>query len=169
MAQFDLKGLPQRPAWVQEFQAFIMRGNVIDLAVGIIIGAAFTGIVSSLVKDILNPILGLIVGGIDFSNLFLTLKGPHAATLADAQKAGAVTMNFGLFINAVINFVIVAFAIFWLVKVISKLHSKPEAAPAAPPAPTQTELLLTEIRDLLKAQEGLAAPAVVSPKLIDPN
>ncbi|MCB8879305.1 large conductance mechanosensitive channel protein MscL [Acidisoma cellulosilytica] len=167
MAQFDLKGLPQRPAWVQEFQAFIMRGNVIDLAVGIIIGAAFTGIVSSLVKDILNPILGLIVGGIDFSNLFLTLKGPHVATLADAQKAGAVTMNFGLFINAVINFLIVAFAIFWLVKMISKLHSKPEAAP--PPGPTPSEVLLTEIRDLLKAQEGLAGPTVVSPKLIDPT
>ena len=166
MAQFDLKTLPQRPAWVQEFQAFIMRGNVIDLAVGIIIGAAFTGIVSSLVKDILNPILGLIVGGIDFTNLFLTLKGPHAATLAEAQKAGAVTMNFGLFINAVINFLIVAFAIFWLVKVISKLHHKPDAAPAAP---TATEVLLTEIRDLLKAQERLAAPVAGAPKLIDPS
>jgi large conductance mechanosensitive channel len=165
MAQFDLKGLPKRPAWVLEFQAFIMRGNVIDLAVGIIIGAAFTSIVSSLVKDILNPILGLLVGGIDFTNLFLTLKGPHTATLADAQKAGAVTMNFGLFINAVINFLIVAFAIFWLVKVISKLHKKPDAAP---PAPTTTEVLLTEIRDLLKAQDGLAVPAATQ-KLIDPS
>ena len=169
MAQFDLKGLSQRPAWVQEFQAFIMRGNVIDLAVGIIIGAAFTGIVSSLVKDILNPVLGLIVGGIDFTNLFVTLKGPHAATLADAQKAGAVTMNFGLFINAVINFLIVAFAIFWLVKVISKLHSKPAEAPAAPPAPTASELLLTEIRDLLKAQEAASIRVGAAPKLIDPS
>lgn len=160
MAQFDLKSLPARPAWMQEFQAFIMRGNVIDLAVGIIIGAAFTGIVNSLVKDILNPILGLIVGGIDFTNLFLTLKGPHAATLADAQKAGAVTMNFGLFINAVINFLIVAFAIFWLVKVVTKLYRKPPP-PAAAPAPTPSEQLLAEIRDILKAQETttLATPA----------
>jgi large conductance mechanosensitive channel len=96
-----------------------MRGNVIDLAVGIIIGAAFTTIVSSLVKDIITPILGLIVGGIDFSNIFLTLKGPHAATLADAQKAGAVTLNIGVFLNAVINFLIVSFAIFWLVKAVT--------------------------------------------------
>lgn len=169
MAQFDLKGLKQRPAWVEEFQGFIMRGNVIDLAVGIIIGAAFTSIVSSLVKDILNPILGLIVGGIDFSNLFLTLKGPHVATLAEAQKAGAVTMNFGLFINAVINFLIVAFAIFWLVKGMSKLHKKPEAAAAPPPEPTTTELLLTEIRDLLRSQAEVTGPAASTAKLIDPS
>jgi large conductance mechanosensitive channel len=156
MAQFDLKGLPPRPAWLQEFQAFIMRGNVIDLAVGIIIGAAFTTIVSSLVKDILTPILGLVIGGIDFSNIFLTLKGPHAATLAEAQKAGAVTLNVGLFLNAVINFLIVSFAIFWLVKAISKLYHKPDAAPA-PPSPTET--LLTEIRDLLRQrQEAVPAP-----------
>jgi large conductance mechanosensitive channel len=157
MAQFDLKALPQRPAWLQEFQAFIMRGNVIDLAVGIIIGAAFTTIVSSLVKDILTPILGLVIGGIDFSNIFFTLKGPHAATLAEAQKAGAVTLNVGLFLNAVINFLIVSFAIFWLVKAISKLYHKPEAGP---PVPTPTETLLTEIRDLLRQrQEAAAAPA----------
>jgi large conductance mechanosensitive channel len=156
MAQFDLKGLPQRPAWLQEFQAFIMRGNVIDLAVGIIIGAAFTTIVSSLVKDILTPILGLIVGGIDFSNIFFTLKGPHAGTLAEAQKAGAVTLNVGLFLNAVINFLIVSFAIFWLVKAISKLHRKPDAAP---PAPTPTEALLTEIRDLLRQRPEAATAA----------
>ena len=157
MAQFDLKGLASRPAWLLEFQSFIMRGNVIDLAVGIIIGAAFTTIVGSLVKDILTPILGLIVGGIDFTNIFLTLKGPHAATLAEAQKAGAVTINVGIFINAVINFLIVAFAIFWLVKGVSKLYKKPEAAPAAPPP---SELLLAEIRDLLKAQtETRATPS----------
>jgi large conductance mechanosensitive channel len=157
MAQFGLKGLPHRPAWVQEFQAFIMRGNVIDLAVGIIIGAAFTTIVSSLVKDIITPILGLIVGGIDFSNIFLTLKGPHAATLADAQKAGAVTVNFGVFMNAVINFLIVAFAIFWVVKAVSKLYHKPEPPP---PPPSPTETLLAEIRDLLRDRpDAIAAPA----------
>jgi large conductance mechanosensitive channel len=113
MARLDLKGIPIRPAWLTEFQSFIMRGNVIDLAVGIIIGAAFTSIVSSLVKDILTPILGLVVGGIDFSNIFITLKGPHLNTLADAQKAGAATLNVGVFLNAVINFLIVSFAIFW--------------------------------------------------------
>jgi large conductance mechanosensitive channel len=153
MAQFDLKGLSARPAWLLEFQAFIMRGNVIDLAVGIIIGAAFTSIVGSLVKDILTPILGLIVGGIDFTNIFLTLKGPHAATLAEAQKAGAVTLNVGVFLNAVINFLIVSFAIFWLVKMISKLHRKPAADPAPVP-PSASEVLLAEIRDLLRAREA---------------
>ena len=94
-------GLHQ-PRWLDEFRAFIMRGNVVDLAVGIIIGVAFTGVVNSLVKDIFTPIIGLLVGGIDFSNIFVTLKGPHTATLAEAQKAGAVTLNFGVFINTVI-------------------------------------------------------------------
>jgi len=89
-----------RPGWLDEFRAFIMRGNVVDLAVGIIIGVAFTAVVNSLVKDLLTPLIGLLVGGIDFSNIFVTLKGPHAATLADAQKAGAVTLNIGVFINA---------------------------------------------------------------------
>ena len=153
MVQISLKTAP-RPSWLQEFQTFIMRGNVIDLAVGIIIGVAFTGIVNSLVKDLLNPILGLIVGGIDFSNIFITLKGPHAATLAAAQKAGAVTINIGVFINAVINFVIVAFAVFWLVRIISKLYRKPAPAPAQPAQPPPTEVLLTEIRDLLKANQA---------------
>jgi large conductance mechanosensitive channel len=134
-----------------------MRGNVIDLAVGIIIGAAFTTIVSSLVKDIITPILGLIVGGIDFSNIFLTLKGPHAATLADAQKAGAVTLNIGVFLNAVINFLIVSFAIFWLVKAVTKIYRKPDPAP---PPPSVSETLLAEIRDLLRQrEEAVAAPA----------
>jgi large conductance mechanosensitive channel len=152
MPQFDLRGA--KPVWVQDFQSFIMRGNVIDLAVGIIIGAAFTGIVGSLVKDILNPILGLVVGGIDFTNIFITLKGPHAATLADAQKAGAVTINVGVFLNAVINFLIVAFAVFWLVRAISRLYPKPAPAAAGePPPPPPTELLLTEIRDLLRDRQ----------------
>jgi large conductance mechanosensitive channel len=141
----------QRPSWVDEFRAFIMRGNVIDLAVGIIIGVAFTAVVNSLVKDIFTPILGLIVGGIDFTNIFVTLKGPSAPTLADAQKAGAVTLNIGVFLNAVIQFVIVSFAIFWLIKVLTRLHVREEAAPAAPP---RSEVLLEEIRDLLAAKRN---------------
>jgi large conductance mechanosensitive channel len=159
MARLDLKGIPIRPAWLTEFQSFIMRGNVIDLAVGIIIGAAFTSIVSSLVKDILTPILGLIVGGIDFSNIFITLKGPHLNTLADAQKAGAATLNVGVFLNAVINFLIVSFAIFWLVKMVTKLYRQP---PPAVVGPTTTEVLLAEIRDLLR-QDVAGQPRVVIP------
>jgi large conductance mechanosensitive channel len=104
--------LPKMPSWLNEFRAFIMRGNVVDLAVGIIIGVAFTGVVNSLVKDVFNPLLGLAIGGVDFSNLFITLNGQHYASLADAQHAGAPTLNLGLFINAIINFVIVGFAIF---------------------------------------------------------
>ena len=140
--------LPHRPGWVGEFQAFILRGNVVDLAVGIIIGAAFTAIVNSLVKDLFTPVLGLLLGGIDFSNLFITLKGTHEATLDAAQKAGAVTLNVGLFLNAVISFLIVSFAIFWVVKALSRFKSKESEEPAAL---TQSEATLIEIRDLLKA------------------
>ncbi|MBU6498362.1 MAG: large conductance mechanosensitive channel protein MscL [Rhodospirillales bacterium] len=139
----------KRPSWVQDFQAFIMRGNVVDLAVGIIIGAAFTGIVASLVKDLFNPLIGLLLGGIDFSNIFITLKGPHVATLEAAKAAGAVTLNVGVFINAVIQFLIVAFAVFWLVKGLSVLQRKQAEEPAAPPPPPRSETLLEEIRDLL--------------------
>ncbi len=139
----------RKPGWVDEFRAFIMRGNVVDLAVGIIIGVAFTGVVNSLVKDIFTPIIGLLVGGIDFTNIFVTLKGQSAATLADAQKAGAVTLNIGIFINAVIQFIIVSFAIFWLIKALTRLHVREEAAPAPPPPPPRSETLLEEIRDLL--------------------
>ena len=135
------------PGWVAEFKAFILRGNVVDLAVGIIIGAAFTAIVSSLVKDIFTPVIGLLIGGVDFSNVFLTLKGPVQPTLDAAQKAGAVTLNFGLFLNAVIQFLIVAFAIFWLIKLISRFQRKEEAV--APSEPSTTDLLLTQIRDAL--------------------
>jgi large conductance mechanosensitive channel len=138
------------PDWLGEFQTFIMRGNVVDLAVGVIIGAAFTGIVGSLVKDVANPVIGLLVGGIDFTNIFLTLKGPSLPTLDAAKAAGAVTINVGLFINAIVQFLIVAFAIFWMVKMLSALQRKNEAAPTAPPAPSASEVLLTEIRDLLK-------------------
>ncbi len=135
------------PSWVAEFRAFIMRGSVVDLAVGIIIGAAFTGVVNSLVKDVFNPILGLVIGGVDFSNLFVALNGQHYASLADAQHAGAPTLNLGLFINAIINFLIVGFAIFWVVKALTRLHLREETQ--AGPKPEQ---LLAEIRDILKAQ-----------------
>ena len=137
------------PGWIGEFKSFILRGNVVDLAVGIIIGAAFTSIVSSLVKDIFTPVIGLLIGGIDFSNIFVTLKGASQPTLDAAQKAGAVTLNVGLFLNAVIQFGIVAFAIFWVVKIISRFQRK--EAPAAPPPP-RSEVLLQEIRDALVAR-----------------
>jgi len=145
----------QRPAWVDEFRAFMMRGNVIDLAVGIIIGVAFTAVVNSLVKDIFTPIIGLAVGGIDFTNIFVTLKGPSEPTLADAQKAGAVTLNIGVFLNAVIQFLIVSFAVFWLIRVLTRLHVREDAAPAPP----RTEVLLEEIRDLLAAKRNQPSPS----------
>ncbi len=132
-----------------EFKAFALRGNVIDLAVGVIVGAAFTGIVNSLVSDILMPPLGLALGGIDFSDLFVVLKGTHPDTLAAARTAGSVTINYGVFINAIIRFIIVAFAIFLLVRWINRLFAASKSAPAGP---TKSELLLTEIRDLLKAR-----------------
>lgn len=147
----DKKGL-HTPSWVGEFKAFVMRGNVVDLAVGVIIGASFTGIVNSLVKDVFNPLIGLAIGGIDFSNLFVTLKGPHLATLAEAQKAGAVTINLGLFINAVIQFLITALVIFWLIKALTRMHVREDAKPAAPPEPTKTEILLQQIRDELASR-----------------
>lgn len=136
----------------REFRDFAMRGNVIDLAVGIIIGAAFTTIVNSLVNDIIMPPLGLVIGGIDFSNFFLILKGGSYPTLEAAKAAGAVTINYGLFINAIIRFLIVAFAIFILVKQINRLAREEPKAPPPPPEPSREEVLLAEIRDLLKAR-----------------
>ncbi len=139
--------IPRTPGWLGEFQAFIMRGNVIDLAVGIVVGAAFTNIVQSLVRDIFNPVIGLAVGGVDFSNYFVTLKGPHEPTLDAAAKAGAVTMTIGSFVNAVIQFVILAFIVFLVVKALSALYRKEEKAAV----PTVSEVLLAEIRDELRA------------------
>ena len=133
---------------LKEFKEFVMRGNVVDLAVGIIIGAAFTTIVNSLVNDIIMPPLGLLLGGIDFTDFFVTLKGGSYPTLAAAKQASAVTINYGTFINAILRFVIVAFAIFILVKQVNRLARPP--APAAPPSPPREEVLLTEIRDILK-------------------
>ena len=133
-----------------EFKEFAMRGNVIDLAVGVVIGAAFGKIVASLVADIIMPPIGYAMGGIDFSNFFITLKGADFATLADAKKAGAVTINYGVFLNAVINFMVVALALFILIRGINKLQAPAPAAPEAPPATPEDVLLLREIRDSLK-------------------
>ncbi|HJR55738.1 MAG TPA: large conductance mechanosensitive channel protein MscL [Rhizomicrobium sp.] len=133
----------------EEFKKFAMRGNVIDLAVGVVIGAAFTGIVNSLVKDIIMPPIGWAMGGIDFSNFFFTVKGEAFNTLADAQKAGAVTINYGVFVNALINFLVVALALFMLIRAINKVQA-PSPAPADVPPPPEDTLLLREIRDSLK-------------------
>ncbi|HEX3536011.1 MAG TPA: large conductance mechanosensitive channel protein MscL [Stellaceae bacterium] len=142
--------LPRQPSWVAEFRAFIARGNVVDLAIGIIIGAAFTGVVSSLVKDVINPVIGLAIGGVDFTNIFVALNGQSYPTLDAAQKAGAPTVNIGLFINALINFIIIAFVVFWVGKAAARLMRREAEAPSAPPAPTRSEVLLEEIRDLLR-------------------
>jgi len=128
---------------MKEFREFAMRGNVVDMAVGIIIGGAFGKIVSSLVNDVIMPPIGLLIGGVDFSSLTLTLKNA-------AGDIPAVTVNYGMFINTVIDFVIIAFAIFMVIKGMNRLKRKEEEAPAAPPAPPKQEVLLTEIRDLLK-------------------
>ena len=151
------------PGWIDDFRSFVMRGNVVDLAVGIVVGAAFTSIVQSLVKDIFNPILGLLIGGIDFSDRFVTLRGPVAHTVADAQKAGAVTLNYGVFINSCIQFLIVSFAVFWVVRLLTRLHVRQEAAPAGP---TAEELLLTEIRDVLRDGRGPAPAAPTTSALM---
>jgi large conductance mechanosensitive channel len=135
---------------LKEFKEFIARGNVLDMAVGIIIGAAFTTIVKSLVEDILMPPIGLMTGGVDFANLFVALNGQVYASLKAAKDAGAATLNYGVFINAVINFLIVAFVIFMVVRSANRFLTKKAAAPAAPSAPPREVVLLEEIRDLLK-------------------
>ena len=133
---------------LKEFKEFISRGSVVDLAVGVIIGAAFTGIVNSLVNDILMPPIGLLLGGIDFSNFFLTLKGSHFDTLKAAQDGGAVVVAYGQFFNAIFKFVIVAAAIFILVKQVNRFMRKQDATPPPPSAEVE---LLGQIRDLLKS------------------
>jgi len=128
---------------ISEFKAFAMRGNVVDMAVGIILGAAFGKIVSSFVNDIIMPPIGLLVGGVDFTDLSIVLKEA-------VGEVPAVTINYGMFIQVIIDFVIVAFAIFMAIKAMNSMKKKQEAAPAAPPVPSREEILLTEIRDLLK-------------------
>ena len=133
-----------------EFKKFAVRGNVVDLAVGVIIGASFTGIITSLVNDVLMPPVGLALGGVDFANFFLVLKGdPSVETLAAAKAAKDVTLNYGLFINAIINFLIVAFLLFLLLRQLNKLVAPPPVEAAPTP---EDVLLLREIRDSLKAR-----------------
>ena len=136
----------------EEFKKFAMRGNVLDLAAGVIIGASFTGIVTSLVNDVIMPPVGLALGGVDFANFFFVLKGDRAVdTLVAAKAAKDVTLNYGLFVNAVINFLIVAFVLFMLIRQMNKLVAPTPATAAAPP-PSEEVLLLREIRDSLKTR-----------------
>lgn len=139
----------------KEFRDFAIKGNMIDLAVGVIIGAAFGAIVSSIVDDIFMPLIGLIVGGIDFSNMFVVLSNPQGIpvpSVAAAKAAGVATLNVGLFINAVVKFSIIAFVLFLLVKAINRLKRQAAAEPVtATPAPSREEVLLTEIRDALRS------------------
>ena len=144
---------------LKEFKEFAMRGNVIDLAVGVIIGAAFGKVVTSVVNDIIMPPIGKALGGVDFKDMFynldagkLTKAGGAVKSLADAKDAGAAVVAYGAFINTVIDFTIVAFCIFIIVKGMNTLMKKPAPAPAAPPEPTKEEKLLTEIRDILRTR-----------------
>lgn len=134
---------------LEEFKKFAMRGNVVDMAVGIIIGAAFGKIVSSAVNDLIMPPIGMLLGGVDFSNLFISLGDATYETLAAAEAAGAPVIKYGVFINTILDFLIVAFAIFIAIKAMNRLQKQEEAAPAAPPEPSAEVKLLTEIRDSL--------------------
>jgi large conductance mechanosensitive channel len=134
----------------KEFKEFAMRGNVVDMAVGIVIGVAFGAIVTSLVADVVMPPIGLLLGGVDFSDLFINLSGQDYPSAAEAKAAGAPAIYIGLFINAVINFLIVAFAIFLVIKGMNRLKRPAEPAKEEPAAPPRQEVLLEEIRDLLK-------------------
>jgi large conductance mechanosensitive channel len=134
---------------LQEFKEFALRGNVVDMAVGIIIGAAFSTIVRSLVDDIIMPPIGVVTGGVDFSNMFIALNGESYPSLAAARQAGAPTVNFGLFINNVISFMIVAFVLFMAIKAMNTLRRKQEEEPQSEPPPSREVQLLEEIRDAL--------------------
>jgi large conductance mechanosensitive channel len=138
--------------FIKEFKEFAMKGNVMDMAVGVIIGGAFGKIVTSLVNDVIMPVVSLATGGIDFTNLFVNLSDDvKYKTLAEAQEAGASVFAYGTFIQNIIDFIIIAFCIFLMIKGMNKLKKKEEPAPEAPAGPTQEELL-TEIRDLLKTK-----------------
>ena len=141
---------------LKEFKEFAAKGNMLDMAVGIVIGAAFATIIGSLVNDIVMPPIGLALGGVDFSEMFLVLgqgdpAGPYA-TLAAAKESGAVTMNWGIFVNRLITFAIIAFALFMVIKGFNKMKAEEEAAAEAPPEPSAEERLLGEIRDLLRSK-----------------
>lgn len=135
---------------LEEFKQFAMRGNVVDMAVGIVIGGAFGKIVSSFVNDVIMPPIGLLMGGVNFNNLFMNLGDGAYETLALAEEAGAPVIKYGVFINTVLDFVIVAFAIFMVIKGMNSMKKKEEAAPAEPPKPSDEAVLLTEIRDSLR-------------------
>jgi large conductance mechanosensitive channel len=137
---------------VQEFKEFALRGNMVDIAVGIIIGAAFGGLVNSLVEDVIMPPIGLLLGGVDFSSIFLDLSSEGYLSAAAAKAAGAPALYLGLFLNTLINFVIVAFAVFLLVKGMNRLRRLRDVAPEEAPPPPRQEILLEEIRDLLKTR-----------------
>jgi large conductance mechanosensitive channel len=134
---------------IKEFKDFIAKGNVMDMAVGIIIGAAFTAIVGSLVADLINPIISLFTGGIDFSSMYALLGEGEFASMAAAEEAGAAVFAYGRFIMAIINFIVIAFVVFMLVKAVNKTKKKEEAAPKADPGPSELDILM-EIRDSLK-------------------
>lgn len=146
-----MKGTPNM-GMIKEFQEFAVKGNVVDMAVGIIIGGAFGTIVKSLVADVIMPPIGLALGGVDFSDLFVNLTDIQYESLAAANEAGAPVIAYGNFINNIISFVIVAFAVFLLIKGINSMKRKEEEAPAAPPEPPKSEVLLEEIRDALKTR-----------------
>ena len=137
-------------SFFKEFKAFTMRGNVVDMAVGIIIGGAFGKIVTSLVNDVIMPPIGVLIGGVDFTNLKLVLK--QASVDAASKEIPAVTVNYGSLVNTVVNFLIIAFAIFMVIKAMNFAKKKEEAAPAVPPAPSAEEKILTEIRDILSSK-----------------
>ncbi|MFZ1804073.1 MAG: large-conductance mechanosensitive channel protein MscL [Nitrospira sp.] len=139
---------------LKEFKEFAMKGNVLDMAIGVIIGGAFGKIVSSMVSDVLMPPIGLLMGKVDFSSLFIDLSRTSPASLAAAKAAGAPTINYGVFLQSVFDFIIVAFVIFMLVKQVNRFKKEaPAAPPPPPPAPSNEEKLLTEIRDLLKHRQ----------------
>jgi large conductance mechanosensitive channel len=142
----------QMSGLLQEFKEFALRGNVVDLAVGLIIGASFGAIVNSLVADVIMPPIGLLMGNVDFSDLFINLSGQDYPSLAAARAAGAPVIAYGAFLNAVINFIIVALAIFVLVKGMNQLRRQQAEEPAEPPEAPRQEVLLQEIRDILKAR-----------------
>jgi len=137
---------------VNEFKEFAVKGNAVDLAVGLILGGAFSTIVKSLVSDVIMPPIGYLAGGIDFSSLYIDLKGGEYASLEAAREAGAPAIAYGLFINNVISFIIVAFAVFMLVKGMNNVKKKEEEAPEAPAEPPKEQVLLEEIRDAIKAR-----------------
>ncbi|UPL48618.1 large conductance mechanosensitive channel protein MscL [Hymenobacter sublimis] len=144
-------------SFVSEFKEFISKGNVLDLAVGVIIGGTFGNIVKSLTDDVLMPLLSILTGGLDFKDWFLALDGTSYKTLEEAKKVGAATVNYGLFLNAIIVFLLMAFAIFWLVKIANRFK-RPQQVVVADPGPTKEQQLLMDIRDALRSRPEAGAP-----------